>query len=91
MAFNLNELRSVATLGSMDTDTVLNKKWALKTADAAATVAAAGYFNGARGLLQVNDLIEAVTGVGGSVVVKAYIVATVPATGNVTVAAVTYA
>lgn len=57
------------------------------TADAAATVIAAGYFNGARDKLKVNDQIDAVCvadGVGDRVSV---IVTAVPAApGDVTVA-----
>jgi hypothetical protein len=56
------------------------------TPDAAATVVAAGYFNGARDKLKVNDVIMAMTvadGVGDLLVLKA---TAVPASGDVTVA-----
>lgn len=56
------------------------------TADAVATVIAAGYFNGARDKLKVNDSIDAMCladGVGDRV---SLIVTAVPAAGNVTVA-----
>ncbi|RWN78073.1 MAG: hypothetical protein EOS02_09950 [Mesorhizobium sp.] len=56
------------------------------TADAVATVIAAGYFNDARAKLKVNDVIEALCvadGVGDRV---SLIVTAAPASGNVTVA-----
>lgn len=51
------------------------------TADAAAVVEAAGYFNGSRGQLAVGDTIIA----SCSASTKVLRVLTVPATGNVTV------
>ncbi len=55
------------------------------TADAAAVVEAAGYFNSARALLRVGDIINATMVYGGTPVTKTYVVLTVPATGNVTI------
>lgn len=56
------------------------------TADAAATVAAAGYFNGARTRLLKGDTITVVSDVGGTPALKAYVVTASPSTGNVTIA-----
>lgn len=56
------------------------------TADAGATVIAAGYFNGARDKLKVNDVVDCLVvadGVGDLVTV---VMTAVPASGNVTVA-----
>jgi hypothetical protein len=55
------------------------------TDDAAATVEAAGYFNGARAFLRVGDIITAVMAAAGTPVLKQLVVLTVPASGNVTV------
>jgi hypothetical protein len=60
--------------------------WLYGTDDAAATVEAAGYFNGARGNLAVGDMIDASMVNGGTPVSKRYVVTAVPASGNVTVA-----
>lgn len=61
--------------------------FAYATDDAAATVETAGYFNNARALLTVGDIILAVMAVGGGTpVLKAYTATAVPASGNVTIA-----
>lgn len=54
--------------------------------DAAATVSAAGFFNFARGYLQVNDMIEVMTVANGTGDVLNLKVTAVPASGDVTVA-----
>lgn len=59
------------------------------TDDAAATVETAGYFNGARAFLRKGDIILATMVNGGTAVVKTYVAAAVPATGNVTIALAT--
>lgn len=56
------------------------------TDDAAATVEAAGYFNGARAILNKGDIIMASMVNSGTPVTKQYIATAVPATGNVTIA-----
>jgi hypothetical protein len=56
------------------------------TDDAAATVEAAGYFNGARAFLRKGDVIIASMVNSGTPVMKQYVATAVPATGNVTVA-----
>lgn len=56
-----------------------------RTADAAATVETAGYFNGARTRLQVGDVITAIVGVGATMKGKHYVVTAVPVTGDVTI------
>lgn len=60
--------------------------WRYATDDAAATVETAGYFNNARSQLQVGDVIQATMAMGGTPVLKHYVVTAVPASGNVTVA-----
>lgn len=60
--------------------------WRYATADAAATVETAGYFNNARSRLAVGDSIDAVMVIGGTPVKKSYVVLTVPAAGsNITI------
>jgi hypothetical protein len=59
--------------------------WDYATDDAAATVEAAGYFNGARAFLRVGDIITAVMAAAGTPIGKNYVVLTVPASGNVTI------
>lgn len=61
---------------------IQNTSWFYTTADAAATVETAGYFNGVRGQLTVGDVILAAC----SASAKFLRVTAVPATGNVTVA-----
>lgn len=56
------------------------------TADAQATVIAAGYFNDARAKLKVNDCIDVLTVADGVGDRLGLIVTAVPASGNVTVA-----
>ena len=60
--------------------------YAYATADAAAAVETAGYFNNARKLLAVGSVIQASMVYGGTSVLKNYVVTAVPATGNVTIA-----
>lgn len=55
------------------------------TSDAAAAVAAAGYFNNARDKLRVGDVIIASLDTGGAPDARTYVVASVPASGDVTV------
>lgn len=57
------------------------------SADAAATIVAAGYFNNVRDKLKVGDIIEAVALAGTASADRLELVVTAaPATGNVTVA-----
>ncbi|MCZ8545072.1 hypothetical protein OOJ09_12835 [Mesorhizobium qingshengii] len=56
------------------------------TADAVATVIAAGYFNNARDKLAINDVIEALCVADGTGDRVSLIVTAAPATGNVTTA-----
>jgi len=56
------------------------------TDDPAATVEAAGYFNGARAFLRKGDIILATMVNSGTAVTKQYVASAVPATGNVTIA-----
>lgn len=64
--------------------TTFTSKWFYATADAFAAVATAGYFNNARAMLGVGDIIEVscASNKGGL-----YSVSAVPASGNVTVVA----
>lgn len=84
MAFNIRSLVLVASTPVGTNDAVNWYKYA--AADAAATVATAGYFNDARSKLKVNDAIDIMavaTGTGDQLRVT---VTAAPATGNVTVA-----
>lgn len=84
MAFNIRSLSLYAS-APVDTNVAVNF-YTYATADAAATVLAAGYFNDARSKLQVNDVIECMavaTGTGDRLKLT---VTAAPATGNVTVA-----
>jgi hypothetical protein len=60
--------------------------WTYLTADAAATVDAAGYFNSAAPLLGKGDLIFITSVIGGTPVLKAKIVTVSDGVGAVTVA-----
>ena len=88
MAFFPRSLVRLAQVPNGNTDGTGNSnmtsKWFYASADAFATIAAAGYFNSARSLLKVGDIIEvsAASNKGGL-----YAVSAVPATGNVTVTA----
>jgi hypothetical protein len=81
---------SLVLLGSAPYGTGIDKARAAylyPTADAAATVLAAGYFNGARPRLKKGDVIILATDQDGTASTQLVVVASVPATGNVTVAA----
>jgi hypothetical protein len=56
------------------------------TDDAAATVEAAGYWNGARAFIRKGDVVIASMVNSGTPVSKSYVFTAVPATGNVTAA-----
>jgi len=84
MAFNIRSLTLYAS-APVATNTAVNF-YVYATADAAATVLTAGYFNDARSKLKVNDVIEAMavaTATGDRLTLK---VTAAPASGNVTVA-----
>lgn len=68
------------------TGQTVSSTWRYATDDAAATVEAAGYFNGARDQLRAGDVILASMAMGGTPVTKQYICTASPATGNVTIA-----
>jgi hypothetical protein len=63
----------------------VNNIYFYASADADATIAAAGYFNSARARLHKGDVIITAGVIGGTATCKMYVVQTVPATGNVTV------
>jgi hypothetical protein len=69
-------------------DTQPYKVFEYATADAVATVIAAGYFNGMRddGKINVNDVVNCQCVMGGVADFVRVIVTAVPASGNVTVA-----
>jgi hypothetical protein len=69
MALILTGLGQLGTAGG-------NNLFYYRTADAAATVAGASYFNNAANILNVGDVILAITGVGGTIVPKIYMVLT---------------
>lgn len=97
MAFNANTERclvrvqapSPVGLASGAQKNALVGLFAYSTDDAAATVEAAGYFNSARARLTVGTIILASMVNGGTPVLKAYVVLTVPTTGNVTIGLLT--
>lgn len=78
MALDTKSLAHIGTGGG-------NNFYLYRTADVAASVAGAGYFNNASNILNVGDWIMACTGVGGTIVPKIYSV-TANAAGVVTVA-----
>lgn len=88
MTLSIRSLVRQAQVPAGQTDgsggTTFTSKWFYATADAFATVATAGYFNGARAQLAVGDIIEVscASNKGGL-----YSVTAVPASGNVTVTA----
>lgn len=85
MALNLRALTLYAsTPHTADVGSVNWYKYG--TADVAATVLAAGYFNNARDKLRVNDCIEVLSAAAGTGDRLDVIVTAVPASGNVTVA-----
>ena len=67
MALVLTSLGSFGQAGG-------NQAFLYRTADLAATVAGAGYFNNAANILNVGDWIFATTGIGGTVLGKIYVV-----------------
>jgi hypothetical protein len=81
------KIRSLVLLSSSPhtADSASGKVWWYTSADAAATVVAAGYFNDARGKLSVNDLIICMCVVGGTGVPVFVKPTAVPSSGNVTV------
>jgi hypothetical protein len=87
MPFTANSLhrsRSIPTgLGAGNVNTIGFFDYA--SADAQATIAAAGYFNGAREQLTTGSVITAVGTVNATPTVEFYVVTAVPASGNVTV------
>jgi hypothetical protein len=83
MAFSREQLSRSAQ--AVRPDGSMGSTWVHFTDAAAATVAAAGYFNDARAKLSVGDIIQVGGGFGGTVFRGVYTVATVPTSGNVTV------
>jgi hypothetical protein len=85
MALNLDMLSKAANPIAVTGRARNQSHWHYDSgADNAATVVAAGYFNGAREYLQVGDLILAE--VGNNAALRYLRVTAVPATGDVTVA-----
>lgn len=80
----LNRLCNIGTSGSGANPSI----WTYVTADAHATVAAANYFNSQAAFMQVGDLIDAITGFGGTPVNRRYVV-TANTGSVVTITAVT--
>lgn len=89
MALNKDQLSKVANLHSVAGAATSRQMWHYNGgADAVATVVAAGYFNDVRGFLAVGDVIIVVAAANAAF--RVLTVATVPATGNVTVAAAAF-
>lgn len=84
MAFGLAGLLSFGTGGSLNSTMRRQKIWSYITADAKATLEGAGYFNSAADLLQIGDIIIAVTSYGGTEACRMYVVSDI-ASGVVTV------
>lgn len=82
MAFDPKSLVQIASLprGAGKVTTI----WAYATADAAATVVAAGYFNADRNKLRVNDIVMVSCVADGTGVLVFAKLTAVPASGNVT-------
>lgn len=85
MAHNAKALSRFSSSGY--TDQTARSIFFLATADAAATVLTAGYFNDSRAQLVKDDVIFAIVDINASSALLQLIVTAVPATGNVTVAA----
>lgn len=88
MAYDVRALSSIA-FGAASAAGAANmtKVFVYRTPDTAATVEGAGYFNNARSRLTKGSIIFAAMVVGGTPVLKAYVVTAVPAApSNVTVA-----
>ena len=89
MALNKNQLSKVANLHSVAGAAGSRQMWHYDGgADSVATVVAAGYFNDVRGYLMPGDVIQAVCAT--SAAFRVLTVATVPASGNVTVTAAAF-
>ena len=84
MAFAIGGLRRFDYGGNNGTTST--GLFAYGTADAAATVEASDYFNSATALLQKGDIIFASMVVGGTPVLKSYIVTSATGAAAVTVA-----
>jgi hypothetical protein len=84
MAFTAASLTKMGD--SMVSAGVVQNCYFYATADAAATVVAAGYFNAARNTLRKGDVILAAQVINGTPAYTTYILTAVPATGNVTAA-----
>lgn len=89
MAFNKNQLSKIANLSPLAGGAVTGQVYHYNAgADAVTTVVAAGYFNEVRGLLSPGDLIHTVAATNAAF--RVIRVATVPKTGDVTVAALAF-
>lgn len=86
MAFAETQLSKIAELKPASGKQHGRQRWHFEAgADAIAAVVAAGYFNDARGLLKVGDRIDVVCNTEADF--RVLKVTAVPATGNVTTAA----
>ena len=85
MAFTASQLKRVQQVFLPGLNRMSNL-WFLATEDASATVTTAGYFNASRSELFVGDTIIAKVAIGGTADTLILNVATVPASGNITVA-----
>lgn len=83
MAHNPKALSRFSSSGY--TDQTARSIFFLATADAAASLLTAGYFNDSRAQLVKDDVIFAITGIGGVAELLTVIVTDVPGTGNVIV------
>lgn len=78
---------SLVRIGSAPYGTTIDKArsaYLYPTADALATVIAAGYFNGARARLKKGDVVFAIVDQDGTPTLRPLTLSAVPASGNVT-------
>lgn len=66
MAFDPRGLSMIATNLGGSTPGHVNSRWWYRTGDVIADVNTAGYFNAAAPLLRLHDVIEVLSGIGGT-------------------------
>ena len=89
MAFLETQLSKLGELKPAPSTNNGRQRWHYEaTADAVATVVAAGYFNDVRDVLKVGDRIDVVAASGAAF--RVLTVTAAPATGNVTVTALAF-
>jgi dihydroxyacetone kinase len=87
MPFDVKGLNRLSHLGTANADPSPSK-WLYVTTDTHANIIAAGYFNAQAQFMRKGDVIEAVSSLGGTPVVRMYVVTATTST-TVTITAVT--